>query len=182
MPDDYSKNIFKTDFYSQTPSIPILNIAKQTIPETEASWYSYSDSSIKKNDPKTAREYSVLKNIIYNSFPELNNSVAISPHSTHDNSLYVQNVMGERIIQQMQNLKVENNLQNNLELANQISRQRERQTARQDNLLDKLSNQTTNQEENNITKKDIAEATILSPKEEKEVLKLEMLQQKLRQI
>lgn len=167
-PNNYSEEVInQTNVYDQSPSIPLFDFARESMSSEELlGRYTYSDSSIKKNNPKVARDYEILKNITYNSFTDQSTSQTLSPYSAYDNSVYVENVMGERMVQTLEKLSVENNTENNLEIADQISRERERYHRSENDLIaDMTRNSRNSQQLSELSQTDIAEAVSITPKE-----------------
>lgn len=162
-PNNYSnETINQTNVYNTASEMPLFNFAKDSMDaENLVGKYTYSNSSLKEDNQKIAKDYQILKNITYNSFNDEMITTTISPYSAHDNSLYVENVMGERVIQNLENLTVENNTENNLEIANQISREMQSQQRSRNDLISQL---TDNAQDEDFASADIQEATEVSPK------------------
>lgn len=157
----------QTNVYNQGPSIPLFDFARESMgSEDLVGKYTYTDSLLKKNNSKIARDYEILKNITYNSFSDQSTSTTVLPYSAYDNSLYVENVMGERTVQTLEKLSVENNTENNLEIADHISRERERYHRSENDLIaDITRNSRNSQQLSELSQTDIAEAASVTPKE-----------------
>lgn len=149
------------------PTVPALDLAGLSVFDTgDATDYNYSTSRMKEEDASVKMSYSVLRNVINQSMQN-QSIIEISPQSSIDQSMVVQEIAGERYTSTIEQLNIQNNTNQNFQTVNELARQRERQ----DRMMTEESNraiqtmakdrsrQTSEQED------DVQEATTLQRKD-----------------
>lgn len=152
-PDDIKKNssvIFQdtsnpilddAEIYQDGSSVPILDFVKFGVFDLpEISNYTYTESYLKEVSNKEVKNYEILKNVVHNSVTQQNDISNVSPYSAFDTSLYVEETMGQRHLQTINNLNIHQNSENNLELANEMSRQQKHYQSREEDLVEQAKN------------------------------------------
>jgi hypothetical protein len=150
---------------SGNPS-PILDLAGlDSFEMPEMGEYNYSMSELTERVPKIKQGHEILKNVIQHSITN-QEYLNVTPASSIDQSMYVEQIAGEKNYYSMNNLTVENNTNNHLETVNELSRSKDRQEKiqlqQQVQIIQQMTQQQKIQKEEND---DVQEATQVNPKE-----------------
>lgn len=109
------------------PTIPAFELAALDVFDTgDMSKYEYSTSSLKEDNSKIKMSHSILKNIVYHSLEE-QNDIQISPQTSIDNSMVVNEIAGARHFSTITELNVEKNNNQTIQTVNELAKQKEKQ-------------------------------------------------------
>ena len=156
--DFYMTNNSKT--YKEDSSVPILNFNEIGITETpNIENYSYTESPIQTENNRESNQYENFKNIVNNFSLNYHDATSTTPYTSFNTSSYIEEVMGERRIETINNLQVYKNLDNKFKIDNIIPTTPDIDYNKSDNLIKKLQRDLDVSKMNALSDEDTIEAT-----------------------
>lgn len=155
--EEYVLNEFSAEDIGPIPTLDMLGLNQFETPNV--SYYTYSNSTLKENNPIVRREYEVLKNIVHHS-SSTQEPMMISPASAIDQSMIVDYINSERVYHQLEKVQVQQNNQNSLNETAEMAKRHERLQAETRGETERQVNQASvNKEADALAESDNAEAT-----------------------
>ena len=155
--EEYVLNEFDVEDIGPIPRLDMMELVQFETPDI--SHYTYSNSTLKENNPIIRRDYEVLKNIVQHS-SSIQEPMMISPASAIDQSMIVDYINSERVYHQVEKVQVQQNNQNSLNETAEMAKRHERLQAETRGETERQANQASvNKEADDVSDMDIAEAT-----------------------